>query len=239
MKKFLLMFALLLTASTAMIAQSTSISINKVKDEIDDDLAGFYFGGNTALGGPDNMSINLWKSWEIGFDLPLWSPKITDSFYFHMNLGFNWKNFRSTDADKSFEKNYTNKEVYIGAPEYLTSPTGAKGYVDFSRMKIYSLTIPLLFEVKASEKFSIAAGPVVNFNLHGSLKTKYYNERGEYVTFTSNGLRQQVVTGDLKGMIIWDKLGLYCKWSPMRQLQDKYAPTLDFKGMSFGLQLCM
>ena len=185
------------------------------------------------------MNVNLWKSWEVGFDLPIWSPEITKSFLFHMDLGFNWKNFRSTDADRSFMKNYTNKEVFIGAPEYLVSPSGAKGYVDFSRMKIFSITLPLLFEVKASEKFSIAAGPIVNFNLHGSLKTKYYNDRGEYVTFTSNGLRQQVVTVDLKGMIIWDKVGLYCKWSPMRQLQKKYAPTLDFKGMSFGLQLCM
>ena len=239
MKKVLLMFVLLLMGSTSLMAQSTSISIQKVKDDIDDDLAGIYFGVNTALGAPDNMNVNLWKSWEVGFDLPIWSPEITKSFLFHMDLGFNWKNFRSTDADRSFMKNYTNKEVFIGAPEYLVSPSGAKGYVDFSRMKIFSITLPLLFEVKASEKFSIAAGPIVNFNLHGSLKTKYYNDRGEYVTFTSNGLRQQVVTVDLKGMIIWDNLGFYCKWSPMRQLQDKYAPTLDFKGMSFGLQLCM
>ena len=41
------MFALLLMGSTSLMAQSTSISIQKVKDEIDDDLAGFYFGLNT------------------------------------------------------------------------------------------------------------------------------------------------------------------------------------------------
>ncbi len=241
------MFALLLMGSTSLMAQSTSISIQKVKDEIDDDLAGFYFGLNTALSAPDNMNVNLWKSWEVGFDLPVWSPEITNSFFFHLNLGFNWKNFRSTDCDKSFEKNYANKEVFIGAPAYLIPSggttvgaiTGPNSYVDFSRMKIFSITLPMLFEVKASEKFSVAVGPIVNFNLHGSLKTKYYNDRGEYVTFKSNGLRQQVVTVDLKGMVIWDKLGFYCKWSPMRQLQEKYAPTLDFKGISFGLQFCM
>lgn len=235
MKKLLVMFALLLTASSAMMAQSASISINRVKDEIDDDLAGFYWGGNTALGAPDNMNINLWKSTEIGFDLPLWSPEITKSFLFHLNLGFNWKTFRSTDADKSFEKDYTTKEVYVGAPKYL----GKDGCVDFSRMKIFSLTLPLLFEVKATDKFSIVAGPVVNFNLHGSIKTKYWNDRDEYVVFTSNGLRQEIVTVDLKGMLVWDKLGLYCKWSPMRQLKKDYAPTLDFSGISFGLQICM
>ena len=240
MKKFMIMFALLLMGSTAMMAQLSSETTKKLKDKIDDDLAGFYFGLNTALSAPDNMNVNLWKSWEVGFDLPIWSPEITKSFYFHLNLGFNWKNFRSTDADKSFEKDYTNKQVYVGAPKYLNNAeTGGKGCVDFSRMKIFSLSLPMLFEVRATDKFSIVAGPILNFNLHGSIKTKYWNDRDEYVVFTSNGLRQQVVTVDLKGMIIWDNLGFYCKWSPMRQLQDKYAPTLDFKGISFGLQFCM
>lgn len=240
MKKLMIMFALLLMGSTAMMAQSSSISIQKVKDDIDDDLAGFYFGLNTALSAPDNMNVNLWKSWEVGFDLPIWSPEITKSFYFHLNLGFNWKNFRSTDADKSFEKDYTNKQVYVGAPKYLNNAeTGGKGCVDFSRMKIFSLSLPMLFEVRATDKFSIVAGPILNFNLHGSIKTKYWNDRDEYVVFTSNGLRQQLVTVDLKGMLVWNNVGVYCKWSPMRQLKSKFAPTLDFKGISFGLQLCM
>ena len=225
----------MLSFCSTMMAQFTE---EKFKEWEERSLAGFYLGYNAALGQPDAMNNKLWKSGEIGFDLPILDVDFNGKFWFHLNLGFNWKNFRMTNDDRAFLKNYSNGEVFIGQPPYLTSSTGT-GKVDYSRMKIFSLTVPLLLEYRFTEKWFVAAGPIVNFNLHGSLLTKMTNDRGEHVIHRSNGLRQSVVTADLKFLIGHEDLAIYGKWSPCRQVREKYAPTLDFSGISFGIQLVL
>lgn len=233
MKKRIFTLAFVLASCINMMAQ------NSVEDEItewkDRSLAGFYVGYVAGLGMPDAMSNNIGKSMEIGFELPIWDPTLSDKLKFHLNLGFNWKNYRMTKDDRAFVKDYSTGHVMIGQPKYLNSELG-KGCVDYSRMKIFSITLPLLLEYQFSEPWFVAFGPVVNFNLHGSIYTKFSNDRGERVTTSSNGLRQSVVTADLKLLFGHEDIALYGKWSPCRQLREKYAPELDFTGISFGVQ---
>lgn len=233
MKTTFFVLAMLLTISGNLMAQSSTAE--RFRDWEERTLAGFYVGQNAGLGMPNGMSLNLYKSREIGFDLPVFDVDFSDQFIFHVNLGFNWKNFRMTKNDRSFVKDYTTGEVSIGLPNYYTSALGT-GQVDYSRMKIFSITLPFLFEYRFTERWFVAAGPVVNFNLHGSLLTKFTNDRGEHVVSRSNGLRQSVITADLKLLIGHEDVAIYGKWSPCRQLRKRYAPELDFTGISFGIQ---
>lgn len=208
---------------------------NKIEKKNKNTLVGLHFGWAFALGSPDGMSVNKKVlPTEIGFEMYLHNFKFSQNALFHVNLGFNWKNFRMRNGN-SFEKDYTDGgKIKLGQPQNL----GTTGYVRLSRIKIFSLQLPLLFEYRGQKNFFVAAGPVVNFNMHGSILTKYTNDRGEKVQFESNGLRQSPVTVDLKGMIGLHKgLALYTRWSPMRQLRKSYAPDLDFSAISVGLQL--
>jgi hypothetical protein len=113
-----------------------------------------------------------------------------------------------------------------------TYPEGAD--IQFSRLKVFSWTLPLLYTHKFSRKLSFKVGPMVNFNTHASLKT-CYKLNGEKIKQTDNNIHQSRVTVDLLAVFRVSAIGVYVKYSPFKVLNSDFGP--DFSGLSTGLTL--
>lgn len=159
-----------------------------------------------------SAKVNSFQSAEISW---LNALKYTVEFPHRRNalsigLGFTWRNFRRTD-DRRFCS--TNQETfYIGS-----YPEGSKPR--FSRFKVFSISVPLLWEhtyrtektAKGNYRYKFQLGPVLNFNNYSSVMTRYdLNDK----TITEVAKPDQLVpiTLDLYGAIdIWKGLGIYAR----------------------------
>ena len=147
-----------------------------------------------------------------------------------LGFGVDWRNYRMK-GDKRFMKEGNNLVV---APY----PDGAD--IDFSRVKVFSMTLELLFRQGINKRVSVAVGPVVNFNTHASIKTRYTVGNGkEKQGFkeTSSNIHQKPVTIDFKGVLTIDPISFYFKYSPTNTLNTDYGP--EFKSMSAGLMITL
>lgn len=189
-------------------------------------MRGIGVGLVTALNAPNDMNVDMGASYEI------MAPSILEWEYcltggknsFAIGLGIAWKNYRMTGRN-CFVKEKQN--VVLG-----TYPEEAD--IKFSRLKVFSWTLPLLYTYKFTRKVSFKVGPIVNFNTHASLKTHYKLE-GENVKLTDNNIHQSRVTVDLFATFKVSAVGVYVKYSPCKVLNTDFGP--DFSGLSTGLTL--
>lgn len=188
-------------------------------------MGGFFFGFVTAPDAPSGMDVDMAASYELGFDI------IGVEHYFKnkkhsisLGLGVDWRNYRLKDKTR-FVKDGDN--VVLG--EY---PEGAS--IDFSRIKVFSLMVPVRYHWYFAKNFSFDAGAIVNFNTHASLKTRYKLDGHKQKEF-SKKLHQRPVTVDLQAGVTWKSIGIYAKYSPFDVLNDAYGVT--FKTFSVGVTL--
>lgn len=145
-----------------------------------------------------------------------------------LGFGVDWRNYRMTGNNR-FVKDNNNLHI---APY----PEGAN--INFSRVKVFSMTLELLLRQKITKRISIAAGPVVNFNTHASIKTRYSIGKGkekEGFKETSSSIHQKPVTFDFKGVVSMDPLSFYFKYSPVNTLDTEFGPA--FRSMSAGIMI--
>ena len=129
-----------------------------------------------------------------------------------MGLGIDWRNFK-LNKNVRFQQN----NDYLSVGPY---PEGAEP--KSSRVKVFSLTMPLLVRQRLFNTVDIFAGPVVNFNLHASVET-IYTLNGEKVKESSNKIHPVPVTVDILGGVKWKFIGAYVRYSPCHVLQERYA----------------
>lgn len=188
-------------------------------------VGGLFFGFVTAPDAPEGMDVDMASSYEIGFDI------IGVEHYFKnkkhslsLGLGADWRNYRLKDKTR-FVKDGDN----IALGDY---PEGAS--VDFSRIKVFSLTVPVRYHWYFAKDFSFDAGAIVNFNTYASVKTRYKLD-GYKQKDLSKKLHQRPVTVDLQTGVAWKNIGIYAKYSPFDVLNDAYG--LTFKSFSVGVTL--
>ena len=141
-----------------------------------------------------------------------------------MGLGIDWRNYK-LKSDRQF---VDNGGILVTEPY----PEGATR--QSSRVKVFSLTLPILFRQRLFNKVDLFAGPVVNFNLHASVESVYTLD-GEKMKYTSNDVGQVPVTVDILGGVKWNCLGAYVRYSPCHVLKESRAPA--FTSLSAGLWL--
>ena len=141
-----------------------------------------------------------------------------------MGFGVNWRNYRMKNENRFFKQ---DDNQLIIAPY----PDGAN--IEFSRIKIFSMTLEMLLAQYFTKNIKVTAGPVVNFNSHGSIKTRY-KLNGEGHKETSNNINQNAVTIDFKAEVGIDPVSLYFKYSPQNMLDTNYGPK--FHSMSAGVK---
>ncbi len=198
----------------------------KQKAHYNFNMRGLGFGLVTALNAPEQMNVDMGASYEI------MAPSVFELEYcmaggkntFSIGIGVDWKNYRMTGRNRFIKE---EENIVLG-----TYPEGAD--VQFSRLKVFSWTLPLLYTHKFSRKLSFKVGPMVNFNTHASMKT-CYKLAGEKVKLTDNNIHQSRVTVDLLAVFRVSAIGVYVKYSPFKVLNSDFGP--DFSGLSTGLTL--
>lgn len=192
-----------------------------------DDLE-FGIGLVSATGQADDMNVKMGNA---GMEFILnnlfnWRFQPTRNTHFTLGFGVDWRNYRMK-GDRRFLKDGDNLLV---APY----PDGAD--INFSRIKVFSMTLELMLKQRIYKGIYLHVGPVINFNTHASIKTRYSVGSGkdkERFKETSSDICQNPVTVDFKGQLNFKNIGFYFKYSPTNTLDTDWGP--EFKSISTGI----
>lgn len=199
-------------------------------------LSGIHAGFCTPLNGPSDMPVEMGKSFEIGID-----QLISYSVAFNKNrsflsigLGVNWRNYRMT-ANTRFIVDETTGDVTTG-----NYPEGTESR--YSRLKLFSLTVPVLwtqkFPVRMIGKSTLALkfGAILNWNSHASAVSCWNDPDGNSVKQGTKHIHQRPFTVDIMAAVrIAPGTGLYVKYSPMKFFKQGHGP--EFTTLSTGIYL--
>ena len=104
--------------------------------------------------------------------------------------------------------------------------------IKFSRLKTFSITVPLMINQAIGRKAALSLGPVVNINTYGSLKTRYVLN-DEKIKEKSKNIHQNSATIDLMAKLRLNSIGIYAKYSPSNVLNTEFGPK--FSSISTGI----
>ena len=103
----------------------------------------------------------------------------------------------------------------------------------FSRVKVFSLSFPLLYEHKFNRQWGLGIGPVFNWNTYGSIKTRFKKD-GDNQKLVEKHIGHRKFTIDAMFILENPIVDLYMKYSPMDVLKDN---DLKFQSLSIGIYL--
>ena len=192
-----------------------------------DDLE-FGIGLVSATGQADDMNVKMGNA---GMEFILnnlfnWRFQPTRNTHFTLGFGVDWRNYRMK-GDRRFLKDGDN---------LLIAPYPDDADINFSRIKVFSMTLELMLKQRIYKGIYLHVGPVINFNTHASIKTRYSVGSGkdkERFKETSSDICQNPITVDFKGQLNFKNIGFYFKYSPTNTLDTDWGP--EFKSISTGI----
>lgn len=207
----------------------SSLSL-KVAPYWDFSFGGLMFGFVSAPGHPANMPVEMDKSFEIGINHLIGMTYQVNNFSVKFGFGLDWRNYKITTPDFRF----TDNGSFIGAEPYPEGVTPKN-----SRLKVFSMQIPLLFKQKMPFRMfgmqqSLMAGVTLNYNSHGSMVSRWTEADGKKVKMNTSHIGQRRFTYDIFGAIgLSNEVGVYVRYSPLSVLRGQNQP--DFHSFSTGL----
>lgn len=197
--------------------------------DIDCHLPEFFIGFSSMVNADNGLHSTFGSSVEIGFTaLQISGPMLAENLSIASGLGFTWRNYRMTGYTRFVKKG--SNLLLDNYPENAD--------IQFSRIKTFSLTVPLLLEwhhrLSKKSLLWIQAGPLFNFTTYASMKTRYKLDGQKHKEFDKN-IHQEPITVDLYGTVGINNVGLYCRYAPYRILKRAYNPA--FSSLSFGIAL--
>ena len=188
-------------------------------------VGGFGFGVVNAIETSEGMDMDMGASYEFSLDhLLRFNYNVLPATSVSMGFGMTWRNYRMTGRTRFIKE---GDKLVLG-----TYPEGSD--IKFSRLKVFSLTVPFMINQSLGRKVVFSVGPVVNFNTHASLKTRY-TLNGEKVKEKNNNIHQNRMTVDLMAKLRFNSLGVYAKYSPSDMLNTDFGPK--FRSFSTGITL--
>jgi hypothetical protein len=185
-------------------------------------------GGCTALNAQEPMDVSMNSSFEIFWTIAQWDYTRKGSRHtFSTGIGVDWRNYRMNSNHWRFEK---LRDDNVAITPYPSESIRKQ----FSRIKVFSLQVPLLYRYRIGHGFALSAGPVLNLNMHSSLKTRYKLDGQKYKD-TANDVHANPVTVDLMGIVCTPVFDIYVKYSPCNVLKTDYAPK--FQSLSVGIYI--
>lgn len=177
---------------------------------------------------PESMDLKPMKSMEAMIWVLYNHTPFKGKNTFSAGLGFTARSY-GLDTNQMFTKD--GSTIGLG-----TFPEGSGSHR--SRLSIGSLSVPFFFSHEFGKKshVSLTLGPVVNFNLGGSLTNKFKTSDANYdymTEATASGIGQRPVTVDFMGVLRLYGIGLYMKYSPQSVLKTDRGP--QFHALSFGI----
>lgn len=189
---------------------------------------GIAVGLVDAVGQPGDMGLQWGKSFEISVVNAIGVMYKYRSWGVSLGLGLTWRNYRMSGGDTRM---LINPEGGIGTGSF---PEGTTNHS--SRIKVFSLGIPLLWHQKAGQ-FALQAGAIVQFNTHASLLTKYTDAEGHSRSESTTSIHHRRVSVDYFGSITYRNIGLYTRYSAHNVLMGHNSPA--WKPLTVGIALLM
>ena len=188
----------------------------------------FGLGVSAPTNVPESMDLKPMKSLEAMIWVLYNHTPFKGKNTFSAGLGFTARSY-GLDTNQMFTKD--GSTIGLG-----TFPEGSGSHR--SRLSIGSLSVPFFFSHEFGKKshVSLTLGPVVNFNLSGSLTNKFKTSDANYdymTEATASGIGQRPVTVDFMGVLRLYGIGLYMKYSPQSVLKTDRGP--QFHALSFGI----
>ena len=184
---------------------------------------GLCYGANADYKGPQSVG----SSWEI-----MWTIAEIEKYGygkhngFSIGFGVNWRNFR-IDGRSKFVKLDDGTITEEGLPAGYDN--------DFSRIKVFSLTIPVMWKYR-TKQVTFGLGPVFNINTYASIKNRYWDADGEKHKQIFKKIHQRPITVDIMAEVSFHNwFSIYGKFSPMNILNSTYANDVNFQPVSFGI----
>lgn len=184
---------------------------------------GLCYGANADYKGPQSVG----SSWEI-----MWTIAEIEKYGygkhngFSIGFGVNWRNFR-IDGRSKFVKLDDGTITEEGLPAGYDN--------DFSRIKVFSLTIPVMWKYR-TKQVTFGLGPVLNINTYASIKNRYWDADGEKHKQIFKKIHQRPITVDIMAEVSFHNwFSIYGKFSPMTILNSTYANDVNFQPVSFGI----
>lgn len=189
------------------------------------DITSLGIGMVNAINTPENLNIDMGASYEFSIDnLLRCCYNLIPTTSVSLGFGLNWKNYRMTGHTRFIQEGNN-----LCLDKY---PEGAD--IKFSRLKIFSITVPLLIHQAIGRKAALSLGPVVNINTYGSLKTRYVLNN-EKIKEKSKDIHQNSTTIDFMAKIHLGEIGFYAKYSPSSVLNPDFGPKFN----SFSAGICL
>lgn len=147
-----------------------------------------------------------------------------------VSMGFGWRNYRTTKGNAMIPDE--NNDIRI-------SDMKSDGQLKFSRLKIFSLSFPIMYRWRTPiklmrKRMSVRAGGVLNWNCHASLKTAMINNEGNTINISTNNPGHRKFSVDILGTIdLTPFMGVYCRYCPTPILRKEHGP--QFRSFSTGL----
>ena len=187
------------------------------------DITSLGIGMVNVINAPDNLNIDMGASYEFSVDnLLKCCYNLIPTTSVSLGIGLNWKNYRMTGCTRFVKEG--NNLFLDNYPESAD--------IKFSRLKIFSFTVPLLIHQAIGRKAALSLGPVVNINTYGSLKTRYVLN-DERIKEKSKDINQNSATIDFMAKIHLGEIGFYAKYSPSNVLNPDFGP--EFNSISAGI----
>lgn len=187
-------------------------------------LASIGIGMVNAVNASDGLDVDMGASYEISLDnLLKYSYNLLPSTSVSLGVGMSWRNYRMTGYTRFVDEG--NNLILDRYPE------GAE--IKFSRLKIFSITVPLMINQAIGQNVMLSLGPVVNLNTYGSLKTRYVCN-DEKIKEKSENIHQSSATVDLMAKLRFGEIGVYAKYSPSDVLNTAFGPKFN----SFSTGIC-
>lgn len=168
---------------------------------------------------PSGFGLQWSKSFEISWLNVLAVKYGYRSMAFSLGVGIDWRNYRMSGGDMRMA---INDEGGVGLAPY---PEGC--VPGFSRIKVFSIGLPLLYSQRIAHRTYLQAGAIVNFNTHASLLTKYTSPEGNAMSVSTNSIHHRRVTLDYFGSITHRGIGLYARYSPHNVLMGHGSPRIN------------
>ena len=183
------------------------------------------FGFVTALNVPEGMDIDMGCSHEVMLEVfEIGEIRLGRRHALSAHFGLNWRNYRMTGT-KRFFKDEQNHTVITDYPENVD--------IDFSRIKVFSLTMPLSYTFCPARRAAVSLSAIPSFNTYASLKTRYRDSEGKKHKEVQKKIHQTPFTVDFRMMAVYRGVGAYVKYSPFNVLNTNHGP--EFQGLSVGV----
>ena len=175
--------------------------------------SGIYFGAGLST---SNDLVNNTFNWGILHFVSL-NYNTLHGQHFTIGMGYDNKRF-SLKRPNCFAMDETT--IIVDIESY------PEGTVDRSSVfSVRAIQFPLQFQQFIGKNFHITLGGTMNWNVYAKCNTHYKVNKTHY-DVSYRGIKQNKLTFDVYGALSYNRIGIYCRYSPCEMFKKGFGPEI-------------